>query len=135
MGIRLALATGLWLLSAGTSVVAAQDKPTPHESYQYNTANQTKVNGVVEAITDYRCPVSGTVGTHITVKTATSTIEVHLAPAKFIKDYDIVIHKGDQVEIHGARITFEGKPSLIAKTVAVEQTTFAFRDNNGKPLW
>lgn len=50
-------------------------------------------------------------------------------------DYDIVIHKGDQVEIRGAKIVFEGKSSLIAKTVAVEQTTFTFRDNSGKPLW
>ena len=135
MGIRLALATGLLLLAAGTSIVAAQDKTAPPESYQYNTANQAKINGIVETVTEYKCPVSGAVGTHLTVKTGASTIEVHLAPAKFVKDYDIVIHKGDQVEIQGAKIIFEGKPSLIAKTVVVAQTTFAFRDNNGKPLW
>jgi DNA/RNA endonuclease YhcR with UshA esterase domain len=135
MGIRFALASGLLLLAAGTSVVVAQDKPAPHESYQYDTAKQQTVTGTVEAVNDYKCPVSGTVGTHITVKTSAGIMEVHLAPAKFVKDYDIVIHKGDQVEIQGAKIIFEGKPSMIAKTVAVDRTTFAFRDNSGKPLW
>ena len=134
MGIRLALIIGL-LLFAGTSVVAAQDKPAPHESYQYDTANQTKVTGVVEAVNDYKCPVSGTLGSHITVKTSSGTMEVHLAPAAFVNKYELFIHKGDQVEIQGARIIFEGKPSLIAKTVVVDRVTFSFRDNNGKPLW
>jgi DNA/RNA endonuclease YhcR with UshA esterase domain len=123
------------VLAAGTTVIAAQDKTAPQESYRYDIASQTKVTGVVEAVSDYKCPVSGTVGAHITVKTATSTIEVHLAPAKFVKDYDLVIHKGDQVEIQGAKIMFEGRPSLIAKTVVVDRTTFSYRDNNGKPLW
>lgn len=132
MKIRLALVIGL-LLIAGTSVVVAQT--APHESYQYDTAKQQTVTGVVEAVKEYQCPVSGTVGTHITVKLTTGTIEVHLAPAKFLKDYDIAINKGDQVEIQGAKITFEGKPSLIAKSVAVDRVTFAFRDNSGKPLW
>ena len=133
MGIRLALVIGL-LLIAGTSVAVAQTA-APHESYQYDTAQQQTVTGIVEAVTQYRCPVSGTVGTHITVKLTTGTIEVHLAPAKFLKDYEILINKGDEVEIRGAKIIFEGKPSLIAKTVTVDRTTFQFRDNNGKPLW
>jgi hypothetical protein len=135
MGIRLAPAIGLLLLAAGTSVVIAQDKTAPHESYQYDTANQTKVTGTVEAVADYQCPVSGALGSHITVKTSGGTMEVHLAPAKFVKDYDITIHKGDQVEILGAKITYEGKPSMIAKSVAVDRVTFAFRDDHGKPLW
>jgi DNA/RNA endonuclease YhcR with UshA esterase domain len=134
MRIRLAVAIGL-LLIAGTSGLVAQAKPAPHESYQYDTANQQTVTGIVEAVKEYQCPVSGTVGTHLTVKLSNGSIEVHLAPAKFVKDYDVVINKGDQVEIRGAKITFEGKPALIARTVIVDRTTFTFRDNNGKPLW
>jgi DNA/RNA endonuclease YhcR with UshA esterase domain len=134
MGIRLALAIGLWLV-AGTSVVVAQGKAAPNEAYQYKTTNQQTITGIVEAVKEYQCPVSGTVGTHLTVKLSTGTIEVHLAPAKFVKDYEVVINKGDQVEIRGAKIIFEGKPSLIAKTVAIDRTTYAFRYDDGKPMW
>jgi hypothetical protein len=134
MRIRLAVAIGL-LLIAGASAVVAQAKPAPHESYPYDVANQQTMTGIVEAVKEYQCPVSGTVGTHLTVKLTNGSIEVHLAPAKFVKDYDLIIKKGDQVEIRGAKITFEGKPALIAKTVTVDRTTFSFRDYNGKPLW
>lgn len=134
MGIRLVLAIGLSLI-AGTSGVVAQDKAAPHESYQYDIANQQTVTGVVESVTEYQCPVSGTVGTHIVLKLTIGSIEVHLAPAKFVKDFEIAVNKGDQVEIRGAKIIFRGKPALIAKTLVIDRTTFTFRDNNGKPLW
>jgi DNA/RNA endonuclease YhcR with UshA esterase domain len=63
------------------------------------------------------------------------TIEIHLAPATFMKQYEMVINKGDNIEIQGSKILFEGKPALLAKTVAIDRTTYTFRDAAGKPLW
>ncbi|HLW51821.1 MAG TPA: hypothetical protein VKW06_03170 [Candidatus Angelobacter sp.] len=125
------LGTGLLLLG---SALAQNNQPS-HESYQYDSGKQVTVRGVVQEVRNYQCPVSGTVGTHITVKQDIGSIEVHLAPANFLKQYDIVINKGDQVEIQGAKIQFEGKTALIAKVVAEDNVKFAFRDSRGKPLW
>lgn len=133
-GIRLILGTGLLLMSCGISL--AQDKTSPaKETYPYQAANQFKVEGVVQEVREYQCPVTGTVGTHLILKYSGGIIEAHLAPATFLKKYEIVINKGDQVEIQGARILYEGKPALLARTVAVDRVTFAFRDSSGKPLW
>lgn len=128
--IRYMLASGLLLL--GT--LAAQQNAS-HENYAYDNAKQVTISGTVQEVRNYQCPVTGTVGTHITMKQGGETMEVHLAPATFLKQYDIVIKQGDTVHIQGSRILFEGKPSLIAKIVVDDEVTYAFRDGSGKPLW
>jgi hypothetical protein len=69
------------------------------------------------------------------LKTETGNVEVHLAPASFMKQYDINIRKDDNVTIIGSRIMFDGKPALIAKSVAIGRETYNFRDPSGRPLW
>jgi len=126
----------LLILLAGGTFLAGQDKTlASHEMFPYDSGKQVVISGVVQEVKAYKCPVTGTVGAHITVATGASTIEVHLAPVSFLKQYEIVINKGDKVEIQGAKIQFENKPSLLAKLVAIDQTTYAFRDPAGKPLW
>jgi hypothetical protein len=133
---RVILGIFLLMLLAGGNSLVAQNKTSPsQEIYPYESGKQVVISGVVQEVRDYKCPVTGTVGAHITVATATSTIEVHLAPVSFLKQYEIVINKGDKVEIQGARILFENKPALLAKMLAIDKTTYAFRDPAGKPLW
>src|SRR5262249_53592830 len=134
-GIRAIFGLCLLILLAGGTFLAGQDKTlASHEMFPYN-GKQVVISGVVQEVQAYKCPVTGTVGAHITVATRGSTIEVHLAPVSFLKQYEIVINKGDNVEIEGAKIQFENKPALLAKLVAINQTTYAFRDPAGKPLW
>jgi hypothetical protein len=52
-----------------------------------------------------------------------------------MKQYEIAIRKNDKVTVFGSRITFEGKPALIARSVVIGRDTFNFRDSNGRPLW
>jgi hypothetical protein len=135
--IRVVLGMWLLMLFASTSplTVAADKNPPPHETYLYEIANQRVLTGTVVDVQDYQCLVTGTVGSHITVRHAGGTIEVHLAPAKFLKQYEIVINKGSQIQIEGAMTTVEGKPGMLAKIVADGYATYAFRDAKGKPLW
>ena len=133
--IRVVLGMWLLMLFAGTSPLTVAADKTPQETFPYDIANQKILNGTVVDVQDYQCPVSGTVGSHITVRHAGGIIEVHLAPAKFLKLYEIVISKGDQVQIQGAMATVDGKPALLAKVVADGNSTFAFRDSKGRPLW
>lgn len=124
------------LLSGATITLVSQEKhsPTP-VGYTYALNNEQTMRGWVSETKDFQCPVTGTVGSHITVKNETGSIEVHLAPATFMKQYEINIRKGDNVRVVGSRITFEGKTALIAKSVAIGNETYNFRDQSGKPLW
>lgn len=101
----------------------------------YNPAQQQTVRGTVQEVKDYQCPVSGTIGSHIAVNAGSETIEVHLAPARFLKEYGIVIKEGDSVTVTGVKFTFNGKPAMMAKTVVAGHSTFTFRDDKGRPEW
>ena len=114
----------------------SQEKSSPtHANYTYAPTSEQTMRGWVVETRDFQCPVTGTVGSHITVKSETGSIEVHLAPASFMKQYEINIRKGDNVTVVGSRIMFEGKGALIAKSVAIGNETYNFRDQSGRPLW
>jgi DNA/RNA endonuclease YhcR with UshA esterase domain len=101
----------------------------------YNPAQQQTVHGIVQELKDYQCPVSGTIGAHISINSGSETIEVHLAPARFLKEYGITIKEGDSVTVIGMKFTFNGKPAMMAKTVVTGRSTFTFRDDKGRPEW
>lgn len=103
---------------------------------KYDVAKEVTVKGVVEEVVDRTCPVSGGMGAHLMLKLSDgSSIEVHLAPTKFVKSYELVFAKGDQVEVVGSRINFEGKDTILAKQVTRGQDSFVFRDDKGNKVW
>src|SRR6266700_5712331 len=120
-----AIAVGLFVI---TVRVAAQDNATQNVP-KYNLAQEQTVKGVVQEIKDYHCPISGSLGTHISIKTDSGELEVHLAPTKFLKDYDILLRKGADVVITGNKLEFDGKPAMVARLVKMGNNTFAFRDD------
>ena len=74
-------------------------------------------------------------GVHLVVKTDKETLSVHLGPGWFIENQDIKIEPKDKVEIKGSRITFEGKPALIAAEVKKGNEVLKLRDDSGMPVW
>jgi DNA/RNA endonuclease YhcR with UshA esterase domain len=117
-----------------TARVAAQDNGTQNVP-KYNITQEQTLQGVVSEVKDYHCPVSGSIGTHFSLKTDHGDFEVHMAPAKFFKDYEILIRKGVDVSVTGNTVEFNGKPAVIARLVRMGRETFAFRDDKGHPNW
>src|SRR5689334_17183176 len=76
---------------------------------KYNVAQEQTIQGVVQEVKDYQCPISGTIGTHIIMSTDKGNVEVHMAPAKFFKDYDLIMRKGADVTVTGNKVEFDGK--------------------------
>jgi len=74
-------------------------------------------------------------GVHLTLKTGQESISVHLGPAWFLQRQDIKIKPGDKIEIQGSRITFQGKPAMIAAEVKKGDEILKLRDENGFPVW
>ena len=70
-------------------------------------------------------------GFHLMVKTDKETISVHLGPGWYIENRDITIEPNDKVEIKGSRITFNGKPAIIAAEVKKGNEILALRDERG----
>jgi hypothetical protein len=74
-------------------------------------------------------------GVHMLVKTDKETISVHLGPSWYLENQDVKIEPKDKVEVKGSRITFGGKPAIIASEVRKGNEVLTLRDEAGFPAW
>jgi hypothetical protein len=101
----------------------------------YNPATVETLAGTVEAV-DKVTPMKGMYsGIHLMVKTDKETISVQLGPEWYIERLDTKIQKGDKIEVKGSRVTFAGKPAIIAAEVKKDDSTLVLRDSTGIPAW
>jgi hypothetical protein len=101
----------------------------------YNPQTVETISGEVIAV-DRITPMSGMAyGVHLRVKTDKETISVHLGPGWYIENQDAKILPKDKITVKGSRITFEGKPAIIAATVTKGDDVMELRDARGFPAW
>jgi hypothetical protein len=74
-------------------------------------------------------------GVHMTVKTDKETVSVHLGPSWYLENQDVKIEPKDKVEVKGSKITFGGKPTIIAVEVKKGDEVLKLRDDAGFPVW
>jgi hypothetical protein len=101
----------------------------------YNPQTVETIGGEVISVDKFTPTKGMCYGIHMTVKTNNETISVHLGPGWFIENQDIKIEPKDKVEVKGSRITFDGKPAIIAAEVKKGDEILTLRDDNGFPVW
>ena len=122
----------LALALAAVAPVLAQKPTVP----KYDPKTEATFKGVIDDVHDRQCPISGGLGSHFNLKLADGKIvEVHLASTKFVKSYELVFNKGDEVEVIGSKVEFEGGDAILAREVKRGNDDFVFRDPQGKPIW
>jgi hypothetical protein len=127
--LSFALATGV------APNVLAQNAGEKEAVPKYDVSAETKIKGVIDEVKDRQCPISGTMGAHLMIKAEGKVYEVHIAPTKMVKSYDVVFQKGDEVEIKGMKTTFQGVDAILAREIKRGNDDFVFRDPQGKPIW
>lgn len=101
----------------------------------YDPQTVETISGVIESVGEFIPNKGMSHGVHAVLKTDKETIAVHLGPAWFIDNQDPKIGVGEKVEIMGSRITFEGKPALIAARITRDGEILTLRDASGVPMW
>ena len=106
---------------------------------QYNRMYDPKavetISGEVSSV-DRITPGKGmSGGIHMMVKTDKEPVSVHLGPSWYIENQDVKIEPKDKVDVKGSRITFGGKPAMIATEVKKGDEVLKLRDDNGYPVW
>jgi hypothetical protein len=109
----------------------------PETSYgrMYNPRTVEVISGKVVSVDKSTPRKDMSYGVYLNVKTGKETISVHLGPGWYIENQNIIIEPGDKVEIKGSRITFNGKPAIIAAEVNMGGKILKLRDGNGFPAW
>ena len=122
------------VLVVGTPLVLGQ-KNASHAVPKFDRS-EAVFKGTVEGVHDHQCPVSGGLGTHLTLKQPDgSLIEVHLALSRFVRQYELVFQNGDVVEVTGVKVKFDGTDAIFGRKIKRGDDEFLFRDTDGKPLW
>lgn len=102
----------------------------------YNTATVETISGQVvsvEKVVPYR---GMSTGVQAVIKTDRETIPVHLGPSWYIERLDTKIAAKDFITVRGSRVTFAGKPAILAAEIKTEAGgMLVLRDANGVPVW
>ena len=100
----------------------------------YNPSTETTVNGTVEQVRTISGE-RGWGGTHLDLKTESGTFDVHLGPSAFLSSKGFQFAKGDQVEVTGSKVTFQGHEAIIAREVKKGGKVLTLRNAQGIPEW
>lgn len=130
MGTALALSVA-WALSI--PALSAQSGRAAGPGPQYDRSAEATVSGTVLEIQNYqrgRLPAI-----HLTLKTDSGTLDVHLGPSAYMADQGFTFAKGDAIQVLGARVTIGNQAALIAREVTKDGKKLTLRDAAGRPLW
>lgn len=101
----------------------------------YNSGTLETISGEVVKIDNF-VPLRGMHnGIQLIVKTDKETVAVHLGPAWYIERQDFKIAVKDKITVKGSRITFNGKPAMMAAEVKNGDSVLKLWNENGYPLW
>jgi hypothetical protein len=101
----------------------------------YNPATETTVKGTVEQVRQVNGGRGWWTGTHLTLKTAKETLDVHIGPSWFLAEKKFSFAKGDQIEVTGSKIKYQGADALIAREVKKGKQVLVLRNAQGIPEW
>lgn len=137
----LALASGVGVLTfVASATLLAQPRGGRLGGPRYDTSTEATVTGTVESVEQITGRMGGRGrrgmgGTHLTLKTSSETLEVHLGPTVFLNEQKVTVAKGDTPEIVGSRVKVDDEQVLIAKSVKKGSDLWTLRDAQGLPLW
>jgi hypothetical protein len=104
----------------------------------YNPATVETVSGVVQHVEQVKGKGGGKgrgYGIHLLLKTDKEEIAVHLGPGWYVEKQPLKIAPQDQIEVRGSRITYDGKPAIVAAEVKKGDQVLKLRDAAGIPVW
>lgn len=109
--------------------------PDTRYSRMYNLNTLDTISGEVMSVEKITPEKGMAYGVHLMVRTHKEAISVHLGPGWYIENQDINIKTRDKIEVKGSRVSFEGKPAIIAAEITTENGTMQLRNKNGIPVW
>jgi hypothetical protein len=101
----------------------------------YNPKTVETLSGEVVSVDKFTPNKRMSYGVHFTLKTEKATIPVHMGPGWYVEKQGVSIAAGDKVEVTGSRITYQGKPAIIAAEVKKGDQVLKLRDAAGIPAW
>lgn len=107
----------------------------PKGSPRYDPKTEVTVKGTVEEVKEYPSRSSWRTGQHVTLKTDSGSLDVHLGPTDYWKKNGFELAKGDAIEVTGSKSKVDDVEVLIAREVKKGAKAVILRDAQGVPAW
>lgn len=121
---RLAWAAALIVLPAFMAAGAPVPAPT------YEKSAEVSVKGTILSIV-----ISADDSVYLRVRSRGKTLNVYVAPQRFLKFVGIIYKPGEKVEIVGSRVTSKGAPLVLARTIKRPGQDVTLRNADGTTVW
>jgi hypothetical protein len=115
------------VLVAVLSFLGSRPNPKP----SYNAATETRVEGIVQEVQEFYCPVTEDRGSHLVLKTTSGPVLVHVGVARTLRANNITFSAGDRIQVLGSAFRYNKMNSLIAREISRGDETFTIRDAKG----
>jgi hypothetical protein len=127
----------LTLVVAGTAwgQTDARDGTGFGPSGLYDPQTVTTISGVVVSLTPPQAEAGLPYLAYLTLRTETEKIKVFLGPSLYVDKLPVKINVLDKIEVTGSKITWEGKPVILAAEVKKGGQVLKLRETNGTPVW
>lgn len=101
----------------------------------YNDENiETYLVEILE-VSLLKVPGSNEKAVVIKVKTYDKALTVHLGPKWYIEKQELMLKKGDMINVKGSIFGYNSEESIMASEVSKGLKKLKLRDDEGSPLW
>jgi len=101
----------------------------------YDPQTVTTISGVVVSLTPPMAEAGLPYMAYLTLRTEKEKIKVFLGPSLYVDKLPVKIKVLDKIQVTGSKITWAGKPVILAAEVKKGDQVLKLRDPNGVPLW
>jgi DNA/RNA endonuclease YhcR with UshA esterase domain len=100
----------------------------------YDPSTEITLKGSIEVVKQVSRSGAWT-GTHLTLKADQGTFDVHVGPTTYLTKNQMTFAKGDNIEVTGAKVKYEGADAVLAREVKKGDKTLTLRNAAGIPQW
>jgi hypothetical protein len=126
---------GLALAGPAWGQTGPRDVPSGGPGGLYDPQTVVTVSGVVVSKTQPGAEADLPFLVYLSLRTEKEKITVFLGPNLYIAQLPAQIKILDRVQVTGSKITWAGKPVILAAEVKKGDQVLKLRDPNGVPLW
>ena len=101
----------------------------------YDPQTVTTITGVVVSLTPPQAEAGLPYLAYLTLQTEKEKIKVFLGPSLYIDKLPVKIKVLDKIQVTGSKVTWEGKPVILAAEVKKADQVLKLREPNGTPIW
>jgi hypothetical protein len=101
---------------------------------RYDASTEVTMKATVEKI-ESQIGKMGWNGTHLVVRFEGETLIVHVGPSHYLAQQGFAFAEGDQIEVTGSKVKFEGHDVLVAREIKKDGRLLTLRNRQGIPTW